>query len=133
MSTKLTTKQEETLAELSGNIAAELAGGADREQIVRELIKQNWPKESALQFVESVEEELRRYKESPEGKKELAEQYARHMLYGLLWAAGGTIVTIGSYTTVSESGGTYVIAYGAILYGIIDFFRGFFSWLTNRA
>jgi hypothetical protein len=44
----------------------------------------------------------------------------------------GLIVTIGSFSTASSSpsGGTYVIAWGAIIFGAIQFFRGLnrFLW-----
>lgn len=61
----------------------------------------------------------------------LAKQYAGKMVSGLLWAIGGTIVTVATYEAASE-GGTYFIAWGAIVFGIIDFFRGLFGWMTQQ-
>lgn len=53
------------------------------------------------------------------------------MLYGTLWAIGGTVVTAVTYSAAS-GGGVYVIAWGAIVFGIIDFFIGLFGWLKYK-
>jgi hypothetical protein len=44
-------------------------------------------------------------------------------LYGGLWCVGGIIVTAVTYSAAS-GGGSYVVAWGAILFGAIQFFRG---------
>jgi hypothetical protein len=48
------------------------------------------------------------------------------MLRGILWLIGGLMVTVFSYFTAVNSpyGGHYVVAYGAIIFGIAQFFRG---------
>jgi hypothetical protein len=50
----------------------------------------------------------------------------RLVLYGVLWFVGGVAVTLISYAAAVSSpfGGHYVIAYGAIILGIVQFFRG---------
>lgn len=50
----------------------------------------------------------------------------RNMVMGGLWCVGGTIVTVLSYASASNQsgGGSYVVAWGAILFGAIQFFRG---------
>ena len=98
-------------------------------------MKQGWAKETAAQFVDDIEQELNRraeeYKSTSEGRQAMARQYKRHMLYGILWAAGGTAVTIATYEAASE-GGWFIVVWGAIIFGIIDFFRGLFGWLKYR-
>ncbi len=47
----------------------------------------------------------------------------RNMLYGALWFIGGTAVTVLSYQGASH-GGRYVIAWGAIVFGLVQFIRG---------
>ncbi|HEX4612874.1 MAG TPA: hypothetical protein VH092_32075 [Urbifossiella sp.] len=42
------------------------------------------------------------------------------MKHGALWCAGGILVTLLTF----QSGGTVVIAWGAIVFGGIQFFRG---------
>jgi hypothetical protein len=49
----------------------------------------------------------------------------KSMLYGALWCMGGIAVTATTYLAASgRGGGKYVIAWGAILFGAIQFFRG---------
>lgn len=48
------------------------------------------------------------------------------MRQGIIWFVGGLAVTLFSYLAAISSpyGGHYVIAYGAIIFGIAQFFRG---------
>jgi hypothetical protein len=57
----------------------------------------------------------------------------KNMLYGALWCVGGTVVTVVSYTAVAESGGTYIVAWGAILFGAIQFIKGVYQFSTAPA
>ena len=61
-------------------------------------------------------------------RKEMADAYFRHMIYGILWAGGGTLVTL--LTLSSGRGG--LIFWGAIIFGIYDFFKGLAGWLKYR-
>jgi hypothetical protein len=47
----------------------------------------------------------------------------RNMIVGGIWCVGGTAVTIGTYTAAS-GGGTYVVAWGAIIFGGYQFLKG---------
>lgn len=48
------------------------------------------------------------------------------MVVGAIWCVGGIVVTAATYSAVSQTGGTYFIAWGAILFGGIQFFKGLF-------
>ena len=50
----------------------------------------------------------------------------KRMLRGALWCGGGILVTVITYLAAASSsgGGTYFIAWGAIVFGAIEFFRG---------
>lgn len=48
----------------------------------------------------------------------------KNMLYGGLWFIGGTVVTLVTYSLASDSGGSYVIAWGAIAFGLVQFIKG---------
>jgi hypothetical protein len=131
MADELTLNEQKAMEDLSQVVAKQLAEGKSKKHIVKELVKQQWSQEAAGQFVDEVEQAIKTYQNSPEGRAALAGQYARRMLYGVLWAVGGTIVTVASYEAAS-AGGTYIIAWGAILFGIIDFLRGLFGWLKYQ-
>lgn len=55
--------------------------------------------------------------------------YERDLKVGALWCIGGIIVTAVTYSnaTASPSGGHYIIAWGAILFGGIQFLKGLFG------
>ncbi len=59
------------------------------------------------------------------------ERANKDMIYGALWCIGGTIVTVVTYSAAS-GGGTYVIAWGAILFGAIQFIKGLVNSLSMK-
>jgi len=62
----------------------------------------------------------------------MATQYKRHMLNGVLSIAGGIAVSIVTYMVAVLGVGFYIVAVGAVIFGIIEFFRGLFGWLKYR-
>lgn len=48
----------------------------------------------------------------------------KDMLYGALWCVGGTVITVATYSAASNGGGRYFVAWGAIIFGAIQFFKG---------
>jgi hypothetical protein len=48
----------------------------------------------------------------------------KNMLYGALWCLGGIVITALSYQAAAKAGGRYVLAWGAIVFGGIQFIRG---------
>ena len=103
--------------------ASELARGASKQEIVSKLVAHKMKKKIAIQFVDKVEQGI---------NQAFTKKYKKHMIYGILWCIGGTLVTAITYSAASERGGTYVIAYGAVVFGAIDFFRGLFGWLKYK-
>lgn len=80
----------------------------------KELEAQGLSEESARIIVDNLETQINEAKKSRANKD---------MLYGGLWFFGGLIVTIVSFSAAS-GGGSYVVAYGAIIFGGIQFFKG---------
>ncbi|MBI4615919.1 MAG: hypothetical protein HY720_20040 [Planctomycetes bacterium] len=134
MSEEPSPEQKKAIEELTQAVAKDLAGGKKKADVATALVKSGWTQDDASAFVDNVDRALQEYRASPEGRAVLASKYARHMVYGVLWAVGGTAVTVISYSSAASSprGGTYVIAWGAIVFGVIDFFIGLFGWLRNR-
>jgi uncharacterized protein YaaW (UPF0174 family) len=62
--------------------------------------------------------------------KALREHGRKNMIVGGLWCGGGTAVTVLTMQA-AHGGGTYVVAWGAILFGAIQFFRGVSQFITN--
>jgi len=74
------------------------------------------------------------FSKTARGKRAIARQYAWTMWFGLLWAAGGVIASLISYKAAGakSGGGTYYVYYGAVIYGIYDFFRGLIGFMKNK-
>lgn len=52
----------------------------------------------------------------------------RDMLVGALWCGGGILITVITYSAASgPQGGTYLLAWGPIIFGGIQFLRGLMS------
>jgi hypothetical protein len=66
-------------------------------------------------------------------KKAHRDVAGRNMLFGALWCVGGTLFTVWSYQSASQGsgGGTYFIAWGAILFGGIQFLKGLGQLVAN--
>ncbi len=65
-------------------------------------------------------------------KRTRGEKFRRRMIRGLLWTLAGGAVTCGTYFFANNLGGTYLLCWGAIILGVIDFFAGLVGWLANR-
>jgi tetratricopeptide (TPR) repeat protein len=113
-----------------------LASGKGKGDITMELVERGWTEEMAAQFVGNTEQELKKrlkeYKRTPEGRQAMARQYKRHMLNGILSVAGGIAVTIVTYIVAVLGAGFYIVALGAVIFGIISFFRGLIGWLKYK-
>lgn len=83
-------------------------------EVKQELVDKGMPEEVAGKIVDEVELQI------AQAKKERAN---KDMLYGSLWFIGGVIVTAVSYSAAG-GGGRYVITWGAIIFGAVQFIRG---------
>jgi len=109
----------------------DLARGVRPQQVVARLVDRGLPEGRAVVLVESILQATQDNAGSRGTRLALRSKHSRHMLYGLLWIAGGAAVTAWSYLT-AEPGGKYWVACGAIVYGIWGFLRGFQGWCKYR-
>jgi len=66
------------------------------------------------------------YEETEESEKQPAEKKSdggSDMLWGAIWCIGGIIVTAYTYSNAAP-GGAYVVAWGAIIFGAVQFIKG---------
>lgn len=126
---KVSTQAEEPLGE--EKVVQLLVEGKSSAEIVRGLMQQNWTKQKATKFVRDIDYTLK--KESHQYRKLVARRYRTNMIAALIIAAVGTIITVVSYNTALTSSGSYVICWGAIIFGIIYFFIGLVGWLRYRS
>jgi len=128
---ELTIDEKLALDRLYTYIDQSLVEGKDKGKIIKELMKNDWAEDVAAEMVNTRKEVIEEYKMTPQGKIEMANAYKRLMVKGFLWFAGGAMVTGITYA-LAEGGGWYFIFFGAIIFGFIDFVRGFIGWLNHR-
>ena len=60
------------------------------------------------------------------GRSEQRSQARTDIVVGLLLLIVGIAITSATYSSASTQGGTYIVAYGPIIFGVIRLFRGLF-------
>lgn len=84
------------------------------ETVKQELIENGVGEEDAQCIIDHVKEQI----------KDVRLKHAKdEMKYGALWFIGGLIVTVATYS-LAENGGSYIVTWGAILWGGWQFLRG---------
>lgn len=72
----LASEEQSVIEPLAQYVAQNLAEGKDKRGITKELVKIGWPKETAAQFVDNTEQELKmraeEYKRTPDGRQAIA-------------------------------------------------------------
>ena len=53
------------------------------------------------------------------------------MVVGLLWLGGGTAVSLATYMSAAP-GGTYLLFWAPIVWGVWTFAKGFMEWLNSK-
>jgi hypothetical protein len=86
---------------------------------------QDWVKVRDLTGVEGYISGQTRLRVIPEKSKALAR---KNMLSGALWCGAGLLIT--GLGATSSGSGTYFVAWGAILYGIIQLITGIYQYFT---
>ena len=59
------------------------------------------------------------------GEDDVQEAARRDMLHGALWCGGGLLVSGVTYA-LADAGGGFVVTWGAVVFGAIQFFRGLY-------
>jgi len=131
MSEHLSPDQQQALDSLTSAVMNDLIAGKRPQVIVKTLTRQGLSEANARLLVDRVSQAYEAFKRSPEGRKVIAQKNLRRMLRGGAIALLGTIITIATYSMAS-SGGTYIICWGAILFGLIDFVIGLAGWLSAQ-
>ncbi len=103
--------------------AAGLANKQDPKVIVKELTGRGAAPGHAEKIVAETQEVLR---------KARGEKYKKRMTRGLLWTIAGVVITCATLAFADQLGGQYLLCYGAIIFGVIDFLAGLFGWIFSR-
>lgn len=108
---------EELVEQIYGFAADHIAAGKSPSEVERLLVEQGLDAQSASTVVSNlVQARSQAYRSAG----------TRNMLIGALFCVGGILVTVISYNAAANNagGGRYVVAWGAVIFGAIQFFRG---------
>jgi len=118
----MTEQTQEEFVQAVYQHAAELMRNGTKEQaIVNNLVEQGLDAESANVVVSNLVK-ARKEQKQEQGKK--------NMGFGALWCIGGLVVTAATYSAASN-GGHYVVAWGAVVFGAIQFLQGLFQYSSS--
>ncbi len=103
----------------------QLRKGASPQQIIEALIRKGLTDDEATELVQQ-HSQSRQQAERPLSEHPLRRAGVRNMCLGVLWFFGGVGVTYITYMNAASSpeGGYFVVATGAILTGLAQFFFG---------
>jgi hypothetical protein len=113
-----------------------LESGSSPADVRRRLLEMGWDEKTAsLCVVELLQAREGKVEEASGSRRQsvalskqesqtLREIGQKNMLYGALWFLGGLVVTLLTFTA-AQGGGRYVIAWGAVVFGAIQFMRGY--------
>lgn len=96
--------------------AQQLGAGVGIPQLIQDLVARGLSKEDAALVVRQTREAR---------SKQMQDAGRKNMVYGALWCLGGLAVTFFSYQAAAGGGGgKYVVTWGAVIFGAIQFFQG---------
>jgi hypothetical protein len=104
-------------------IAGRVKAGASRKAIIQELIQRGYDPSVAREMVGGV---TRKHASSTRKSGLL------YLIAGILITTTFLALTITSYTTASQQGGTYVIYWGLIIFGLYMTIRGVVQLIRGR-
>jgi len=113
--------EQEAVERIYAYAAQNMADGLSNRAIRDDLVEQGLDEQSA----DIVVRELNTAKKSA-----VRSMGMKHMGIGAAWCIGGIVVTVATYQAAS-GGGTYVVAWGAIAFGGLEFLYGLFKTLTG--
>lgn len=125
----MSTAPDPRLQELAVHIAARLEGGSGPRAITAELMEQGWTREQAEGFILQVEQ-ARTAHRSEQKRSGGKAQGRMHMVIGASVFGAGVVFTTMSYSSPSADG-RFMLFYGAILIGAIQFLYGLFGYLNQ--
>jgi hypothetical protein len=111
--------------DVHGYVAECLDHGSSAADIRRQLIAIGYSTADAAQIVDEAQAWRQKLAQVAYGASDAVAAGKRNMAIGGVVCVIGLVVTIGTLAAASGSGGgSYVIAWGAIVWGAIQFFRG---------
>ena len=109
------TTQDEAIQAIYKYAAELIKSGLSGQQVESQLVEKGLDQAAASIVVKNLMEAR---------SKAINDAAKKNMIFGSLWLIGGCVVTAVTFAIASGGGGSYIIAWGAIVFGAIQFFRG---------
>ena len=129
MGENLTEEDKKRALKLYEDVDLMLKLGYERERIKEKLAQSGIPADGEDRLINIVATSRRANASKPAPNVD-KDQYTAKMIWGAIWCIGGIIVTVISYAARANVG-VYVVAWGAILWGLIDFIRGLIGYISK--
>lgn len=113
------TQDSEMIDKLVRGIVWNFECGIRSESTCEDLVKEGFSEPVAREMVEGV-------------RKAIGAKHIKGIAIGILLMIVGAVISIWSYSSASESGGTYYVFYGLIVVGAIWFFPAMYKWVRIR-
>ncbi|MBI5953253.1 MAG: hypothetical protein HY865_16480 [Chloroflexi bacterium] len=114
--------QQQDLSGLFEYAAMELAANKPNREIEKSLLNRGVSLETARQIINDAKYAV---------KKARREKYKKRMTRGFSLIVVGVIITGCTFVFADSLGGKFVLFYGAIIFGVIDFVVGLVGWIVN--
>jgi hypothetical protein len=114
--------QQQDLSGLFEYAAMELASNKSNQVIEKSLMNRGVSLETAREIIKEAKRAL---------KGARREKYKKRMTRGFSLIVVGVIITGCTFAFADSLGGRFVLFYGAIIFGVIDFVVGLVGWVVN--
>ena len=133
MDDELTPEQKFSAESPEKMVPRALLQGRNREDLVTELVRLDWPPKAAQALVERVARDIERYRASPGSRAELVRECRRQFVGGLLLAILGLVASGWSaFVALLGFSPVWILFFGLILGGFVLAARGFSRWRLYR-
>jgi hypothetical protein len=95
--------------------AMQLSDGRSKEEVIDMVVSRGIDRAHAPEIVSSLRQQIAQMK---------VDRANKDITHGALWFGGGLLVTVGSYSMASNGGGSYLMCWGAIIFGGYQLLKG---------
>jgi len=130
---ELTPEQKFDAESAETKVPRELLEGRKAEEIIADLVRLDWQPEPARALVERVANDLRRYYQSPESRRQLVREARREFITGVIMALLALVIGLLTFTAASAGVISFwLLSVGVLFTGLIFLRRGWARWRLYR-
>jgi hypothetical protein len=133
MDDELTPEQKFAAEDPETMIPKALAQGRSHDDIVHELMRLDWSPQAARALVIRIENDLERYRRSPESRKELIREARKELAAGVVMIVVALLfLAVTLLGAITGAFPVWILAIGFILTGFVMAGRGLTRWRLYR-